>query len=179
MTHTIFEGLRHKDMTGIVKPEIHIDEFSSKMGDDDEIVVVSFYVRDGKAADDLVNWFEAGYEYVLDADRSPGEIKPNRYLVYIELKRRSNTVKKIAELLDELGTLTEHEPSDWRVVYKDYSEQFSVEGLESVIPLSPHEYRRHKEKALNEYRFIAGLPIKSHVSRDPEICALLRSAGGI
>jgi len=31
-------------------------------------------------------WFEKGYDFVVDADRSPGEIKPNRYLVYVELR---------------------------------------------------------------------------------------------
>ena len=54
------EGLRFKDLVGLVKPEIHVDEFASKMGDDDDIVVLSFYVRDQRAAVDLVNWFEKG-----------------------------------------------------------------------------------------------------------------------
>ena len=54
----LYEGLGYKDLEGMMKPTIHIDEFSSKMGDDDEIVVASFFVRDQQAAKDLVNWFE-------------------------------------------------------------------------------------------------------------------------
>jgi len=75
------EGLKHKDMIGLIKPTVHIDEFVSKMGNDDDIATVSFYTKNSKVADDLVEWFEKGYDFVLDADRSPGEIKPNRYLV--------------------------------------------------------------------------------------------------
>ena len=54
------EGLGYKDLAGMMKSTIYIDDFSSKMGDDDEIVVASFYVRDRQAAVDLINWFEKG-----------------------------------------------------------------------------------------------------------------------
>ena len=42
----------------MLKPTIHVDEFASKMGDDDDIIVVSFFVRSQQAAEDLMNWFE-------------------------------------------------------------------------------------------------------------------------
>ena len=102
------EGLGYKDLSGMMKSTMYIDDFSSKMGDDDEIVVASFYVRDRQAAVDLVNWFEKGYDFVLDADRSPGEIKPNRYLVYVEVKRRTSLPKQIEELVRDLASLTEY-----------------------------------------------------------------------
>ena len=65
------EGLGYKDLAGMLKNTVYIDDFSSKMGDDDEIVVASFYVRDHQAAMDLVNWFEKGYDFIMDADMSP------------------------------------------------------------------------------------------------------------
>ena len=74
----LFEGLQYKDLEGMMKSTIHVDEFSSKMGEDEDIIVLSFFVRDRQAAKDLVSWFEKGYDFVLDADMSPGEIKPNR-----------------------------------------------------------------------------------------------------
>ena len=102
----LFESLEFKDMEGLMKPTIHVDEFSSKMGDDDDIVVVSFFVRDAQAAKDLMSWFEKGYDFVLDADCSPGEIKPNRYLVYVEMRRRSTAGANVETLLNDLNTLT-------------------------------------------------------------------------
>jgi hypothetical protein len=57
-SNIIFETLEYKDMEGLLKPTIHIDEFTSKMGEDDDIIVVSFFIRDNKAAKDLMNWFE-------------------------------------------------------------------------------------------------------------------------
>ena len=95
----LLEGLQYKDLEGLLKPTIHVDEFSSKMGDDEDIIVLSFFVRSKAAARDLMGWFEKGYDFVLDADMSPGEIKPNRYLVYLEMRRRSSAAKNINELL--------------------------------------------------------------------------------
>ena len=86
----LFESLEYKDLDGLMKPTIHVDEFSSKMGDDDDIITLSFFLRDNQAAKDLMSWFEKGYDFVIDADKSPGEIKPNRYLVYVEMRRRSD-----------------------------------------------------------------------------------------
>jgi hypothetical protein len=44
-------------MEGQIKPTLHIDEVASKMGDDDDIIVASFFVRSPQAARDLMNWF--------------------------------------------------------------------------------------------------------------------------
>ena len=124
------EGLGYKDLCGLMKNTVYIDEFSSKMGDDDEIVVASFYVRDRQAAMDLVNWFEKGYDFVLDADMSPGEVKPNRYLVYIEMKRRSYTGDNLETLLSDFNTLTEYEGDNWTLGYKGEEYPFTIAPID-------------------------------------------------
>lgn len=177
MRHHLSEGMKYKDLVGMMKPTIHIDEFSSKMGDDDEIVVASFFVRDRQAAKDLVNWFEKGYDSVLDADMSPGEIKPNRYLVYLEMKRRSNTAEKLQEMLDDFQTLTEYEGSGWTMHYAGEDYPFSVETFNRLVPNSPAEYRKREEKDLNEMRHASGLPVKQIYKRERDIKSLQSAAG--
>ena len=171
------EGLNHKDMVGLIKPTVHIDEFVSKMGNDDDITTVSFYTKNSKVADDLVEWFEKGYDFVLDADRSPGEIKPNRYLVYVEVKRRSSLPKQIEELVDDLASLTEYEVSDWTVKYDDSEMDFDVDYLESRLLLSPREYRINKEADLNTMRESAGLkPNSVYDKKDKDIILIQQQA---
>ena len=171
------EGLNHKDMVGLIKPTVHIDEFVSKMGNDDDIATVSFYTKNSKVADDLVEWFEKGYDFVLDADRSPGEIKPNRYLVYVEVKRRSSLPKQIEELVDDLASLTEYEVSDWTVKYDDSEMDFDVDYLESRLLLSPREYRINKEADLNTMRESVGLKTVSvHDKTDKDLILLKQQA---
>jgi hypothetical protein len=173
------EGLEYKDMVGILKSTMHIDEFSSKMGDDDDIIVVSFYVRSKEAASDLTSWFEKGYDWVLDADVSPGEIKPGRFLVYIELRRRSSAGKNLALAVDDLASLTEHTPSDWVMVYKDKETPFSQEEFDRLVPLSPKQYRKEIDGDLNEMRAAAGIDVKQIYERDKDIRQLQAAAGQV
>ena len=173
------ESLSFKDLEGLMKPTIHVDEFSSKMGDDDDIIVISFFLRDQQAARDLMMWFEKGYDFVLDADRSPGEIKPNRYLVYVELRRRSTAGGHVEELLHDLNTLTEYELDDWEMHYKDQHVPFTRDTFESLVPMSPRAYRERYDQDLNEVRSAAGLPVMVTYDRQDPALQSIQSAAGI
>ena len=172
------EGLQFRDLEGMMKSTIHVDEFSSKMGDDEDIIVLSFFVRDRQAAKDLVSWFEKGYDFVLDADRSPGEIKPNRFLVYVEIRRRRAAARNTAELIDDLGTLTEFSPEDWTIHFDGRQEPFSEDAFAAMIPLTPDDYRKTAESDLNEWREAAGLPVK-RIHRTDRSLKDLQDAAGI
>jgi hypothetical protein len=174
------ESLSFKDLEGLLKPTIHVDEFSSKMGDDDDIIVISFFVRDAQAAKDLMNWFEKGYDFVLDADRSPGEIKPNRYLVYVELRRRSNAGANVEQMLNDLNTLTEWEGgSAWTMHYKGEEIPFSRDVFDQTVPLSPRAYRERYERDLNEMRIAAGMDVVSTYDKKDKSLQAIQSAAGI
>ena len=173
----LLEGLQYKDLEGIMKPTIHVDEFASKMGDDADIIVLSFFVRDKSAARDLMGWFEKGYDFVLDADMSPGEIKPNRYLVYLEMRRRRAAPQNVQELLEDLSTLTEFDPADWTMTYQGRETPWSEDEFASQVPLSPRDYTKNSEEDLNEMRVAAGLDTKKIHSVTPELRALQAAAG--
>jgi hypothetical protein len=176
----LFESLSFKDLDGLLKPTIHVDEFSSKMGDDDDIIVISFFVRDQQAAKDLMMWFEKGYDFVLDADRSPGEIRPGRYLVYVEIRRRSTAGGNVEQLLNDLNTLTEFESSDqWLMHYKGKETPFSRDTFDSTVPLTPKAYRDRYEKDLNEVRVAAGIPVVTSYDKRDRALQTIQSAAGI
>ena len=69
----IKESLDYMDMVGQMEPKVSVDEYAAKMGPDHEVVTLSFIVKSNLAADDLVFWFEKGYDFVLDASASEGE----------------------------------------------------------------------------------------------------------
>ena len=176
----LFESLGFRDLEGLLKPTIHVDEFSSKMGDDDDIIVISFFVRDQQAAKDLMMWFEKGYDFVLDADRSPGEIRPGRYLVYVEIRRRSTAGGNVEQLLDDLNTLTEFEDSSaWTMHYRDQEIPFTRDSFDATVPLTPRAYRERYEKDLNEVRVAAGLPVVSNYDKRDRALQTIQSAAGI
>jgi hypothetical protein len=170
-------ALNYKDMVGMMKPTIHVDEFASKMGDDEDIIVASFFVRSRQAAEDLVSWFEKGYDWVLDADRSPGEIRPGRYLVYIEMRRKNSVARDLAQALSDLTTLTEHKADGWTMHYQDENHPFTRETFEALVPMTPLQYRRRREEDLNEMRTAAGQPTRDIHERTAQVRTLQSAAG--
>ena len=90
MTKVIInEGLDYHDLEGIVMPVLSVDEYSAQMGKDSEIVTLAFTVNNKKAGEDLSDWFERGYDFVLDAQVSDGELSTGKYLVFVEMNRRT------------------------------------------------------------------------------------------
>lgn len=180
MTNKILtEGLDFEDMEGQLDPEITVDEYKAKMGKDSDIVTLAFIIKSQQAGKDLVDWFERGYDYVLDAKVSDGEIDTGKWLVFVEMNRRSSVPARIIELLSDLKTLTGYKLNDWTVKVEDEDYDADESVLKQVIICNPGEYREKKEndKELNEMREIAGLEIKSEETQDSYIKNLKAMAG--
>lgn len=153
------EGLSYHDLEGVIVPVLSVDEYSAKMGKDSDIITMSFTVKSEMAGKDLAEWFEKGYDWVLDADVSEGELVPGKWLVFVELNRRSTVPSHIVEILSDLKTLTNINLVDWVIKVDDQEYDPDPQVLKQVITISPHEYRIKKEALgeLNEMLDIAGL----------------------
>ena len=182
------EGLDYHDLEGQLKPVVSVDEYAAKMGKDADIVTLSFIVSSELAGNDLVEWFEKGYDWVLDASISDGEIAPGKYVVFVEMSRRSTVPSRIIELLHDLETLTDMRVSEWTVEVDDSEYPADVEVLSGVIEISPHEYREkhpdedsessEEDEGLNEMRHRAGIdPVKTYGEPDSELRAFIAKAG--
>ena len=96
----INEGLDYHDFEGQIQPYLSVDEYSAKMGEDSEIVTIAFTVSSEQAGLDLADWFERGYDFVLDAQVSEGETNDGKFLVFVEMDRRSK-IKPIFKDIDK------------------------------------------------------------------------------
>jgi len=173
------EGLDYLDMVGQIDPKISVDEYEAKNGKDSDIVTIAFTVNSEAAGNDLVDWFERGYDWIVDASLSEGEVSPGKSLVFVELNRRSTVPLKIVELLTDLKTLTDFDISDWSIKLDSKTYKPEVDILKQVIITSPHDYRmdEEKEKEINEMREVAGIPTKDIYKQDAEIRAFKAMAG--
>jgi hypothetical protein len=177
-THKLFEGLNQHDLARLVKPRINIDEFKSKMGEDADIAVLSFGVTGKGPADDLVDFFEKGYDWVLDSDSSPGEFVRNIHLVFVEIERTPELPEQISTIIKDLSHLTDLEPEEWRLYYGSDQNRSPVEleTLAQTIPLSPREYRQYRRE-LDQLKADAGLNIDTDPVRDQDLKELQSAAG--
>lgn len=174
MKTVINESLDYMDMEGQLKDTITVDEYAAKMGKDKDIVTVTFITNSKLAAEDLVSWFERGYDWVLDASVSDGEIKPGEWLVFVEMDRRSKVPERIITLLNDLETLTGLELKDWTVKVEGDEYKADETVLKNVIVLNPNKYEEEKENSttdddLNEMRIRAGIDVKSVYTEDEYI----------
>lgn len=179
----LFEGMEAGDLARLVHNELHIDEFKSKLGDDRDVVVISFKVDSKQPAGDLVAFVEKGYSWVIDADVSSGEMEDGSYIVFVELDRNKDTPDNIMDLMGDLMNLTTQNISDWRVRYfKSRKEKMlSKQALVELIPLSPEAYDRMYNKqavdSLDEMRTAAGIPVKTKAPKNEWTEALRNMAG--
>ena len=167
-------------MVDQIEPTISVDEYSAKMGKDSDIVTLAFTVNSEAAGNDLVDWFERGYDWVLDASLSEGELSPGKYLVFVEMKRRTKVPERIVELIEDLETLTDLKPTEWTVNIDEEDYDADEDVLKQLIPISPHEYREENEdeEELNEMRHRAGLDtVNLHGEPDSELKAFISMAG--
>lgn len=136
------EGLEHGDLARLVHTEIHIDEFKSKMGNDDEMVVLSFKVGGKEPAVDLVNFIEKGYDFIIDADTSAGEMEDGDYIVFVEMERSPKIPHEIMEILNDMVGLTDNPIEQYRFRYHKSSQDHDCteDNFKAVVPLTPKDY---------------------------------------
>lgn len=167
-------------MVDQIEPTVSVDEYAAKVGKDEDIVTLAFTVKSEAAGNDLVDWFERGYDWIIDASISEGELSPGKYLVFVEMKRRTKVPERIVELITDLKTLTDLSINEWTVIVDEEDYEADPEVLKQVITISPHEYREENEdeEELNEMRHRAGLDtVNIHGEPDSELKAFISMAG--
>ena len=133
-------GLRNGDLRDLVYDIFEIDSYKSKMGSDEEIITLSFSVKDKAVAEDVMNFIEKGYGFVLDADSTPGEQSDGTYKVFVEIERDKKAPEQILELADGVQKLADLDKLKFRY-YKNWrSVDLSQEALEEMIPVDSDNY---------------------------------------
>jgi len=143
---SLMESLHAKDLRNMVKKVFEIDSFKSKIGNDEDICVLSFTVEQEDPAKDLENFFEMGYSFVLDADVSPGETDDGTYRVYVELERTRHVVEQILELVEGIEKLTGIDDMRFRFFKSFKSHDATLENLEAVVPKDKTSYNSATER---------------------------------
>jgi hypothetical protein len=186
MNQIINEGMDYHDMKGQINPVVSIDEYSAKMGDDSDIVTITFITNSKLSAEDLVSWLELGYDFILDASVSEGELSQGKWLVFVEMKRRSNVPDKLMEILSDLETLTDKPIDKYKIKINDKLFDADKNLIKNNMILTPADYNlnnkeeKEADEELNDFREIAGLPSKKIYNKDTldeEIRKYISNAG--
>lgn len=145
--------LQHNDLKDLVYNIFEIDSYKSKMGSDEEIVTLSFSVKTAESANDLSNFIEKGYSFVLDADATVGEQSDGTYKVFVELERGRDSISNIMEIANGVENLAALDGLKFRY-YKNWrSTPLTEKSLEEVVPLDEENYGiKVNESNLENYK---------------------------
>lgn len=146
------ESLLAGDLRYLVKDIFEVDSYASKMGEDQDVVVLSFTVESLEPAKDLVKFIEQGYDFVLDADSTPGEMSDGRYKVFVEIERNRRISEQIMEILDGVGKLANIDNFKFRYYKSFESVPVDASTLQETIPGTKDDYTmRIKEGRMNNF----------------------------
>jgi hypothetical protein len=138
--NTLTEGLRGGDLTNFVSDLFTIDHYKSKMGEDQDIVVLGFRVKEKHPAIDLMEFIERGYKFILDSDMSAGEENDGKYQVFVEIERTPRLPSQLKDLLDGISQLCNC--YEWKFRYQKSKNivEFSGQTILEHVPLTPVAY---------------------------------------
>ncbi len=182
MLTNVNEGLEQNDLARLVIPELHIDEYKSKMGKDEDIIVLSFKISGREPAEDLVNFIEKGYNWVLDADVSAGELDDGDFLVFVECDREPAAAKNIINMMKDIMNLTSQVTGEWSIQVRSKPEKLdlSADTIRNTVPLTTSSYQmQYGKKGLDEMRTAAGVavttkaPINDHTQTIRSLAGIL------
>lgn len=181
MFNTINEGAEIGDLKRLVHPELHVDEFKSKLGRDEDVAVLSFKITDREPALDLVNFIEKGYDWVIDADLSSGEMDDGDYIVFVEANREPAIAENVMTMMADIMNLTEQDLSEWTLrYYKDPKKyDMSIESLRSTIPGTADAYKKKfGNEEIDSLKAAAGVEVTTKAPKN-DYTESLRVAAGI
>ena len=146
-------GLQANDLRSLVYDIFEIDSYKSKMGEDKDIVVLSFSTKSQEPANDLMNFLEKGYPFVLDADVTSGEQPDGTYKVFVEIQRGRDIPDQITEIVDGVKKLADLDELKFRY-YKSFN-SLTADGqnIAETVPLDVDGYDiRVNENNMENYK---------------------------
>lgn len=168
--YKLVEGLKSKELQDLIDPKFTIDQFKSKMGKDEDIIVVAFRLKEKFPAIDLMEFIEKGYIFVLDADMSTGEEKDGYYRVFVEFERDQKFPEELEKLMRGINQLCEY--SEWKFRFYKDSEwmEFNKENIIKNIPLTGQEYHaKIKSNTISEIQEVLNVGTTKVIDLDNQL----------
>ena len=133
-------SIQNNDLIDLIQSTFSVDQYKSKIGDDKNVVVLAFEVKDADPAKDLSQFIETGHD-CIDVDVSPGPDKDGNYKVFVELQRNSKLFDSIDNILKDITRVDESANSFMFNAYKsDMPSNWNRQNFESSVYSSSYDY---------------------------------------
>jgi hypothetical protein len=127
----INEGLRPNDLQYLVSNYISVDQYTSKLDDDN--ITIAFFCNEREVAEDLQDFIEKTfYIEIRDIEIADSLTEDNKYILFVELERNINFPKILMNIIGTVNNVTNNE--NW--VFKAF-------GMKEKMPLTLDNLKDH------------------------------------
>lgn len=134
----LVEGLREGDLKWLVSNYVSVDQYTSKLDDDN--ITVAFFINERDAAIDLRNFIEkVFYIEIRDIEVSDTMTNDNKYILFVEFERNINFPKILLDMIEAVNHVTGN--TEWK---------FKTFGMDDKADLTVDNIRKHVR--LTKYR---------------------------
>lgn len=118
----IFEGLRERDLQYLISNYISVDEYTSKIDEDN--ITVAFYGNDKDGINELKDFIEKVYFIeIRDIEVADTMTKDGKYILFVEFERNLSFPEILMDIIDTINNVTNNK--DWK--FKTFGNKNDIE----------------------------------------------------
>ena len=131
---TLTEGVRQGDLEYMVSQFISIDQYSTKINNDN--IVVSFFVKEQDAATDMGDFLSKNFfDIINDIEVSDSPTCNGDYQVFLEMERNKYFPEKLCKITKILELLTGEQDWCFKTFKTEHSLPLTKENLKLAVDL--------------------------------------------
>lgn len=131
----INEGLRPNDLQYLVSNYISVDQYTSKLDNDN--ITVAFFCNELEVANDLKDFIEKNfYIEIKDIEIADSLTEDNKYILFVELERNINFPKILLNIIDSINNVTANKDWSFKTFNMNDKAELSLENINQYVRLS-------------------------------------------
>lgn len=145
----IIEGLRQNDLKYLVSNYISIDQYTSKLDDDN--ITVAFFCNEKEVAEDLRDFIEKVYYIeIRDIEISDSLTDDNKFILFVEFERNINFPKILMDMIDSVNKVSGNKEWKFKTFGMTDKEDLNSETLKANVRLSKYRNSVNEEETLKD-----------------------------
>lgn len=129
------EDLREKDLANLIFSYVSVDEYTSKIDEDN--ITVAFFVNELDAAEELEDFIEKFYYIeIRDIEISDFLTDDNKYIIFVELERNDSFPKIFLDMIDTINYVADNKDWNFSTYQMNKPVELSLANIRKYVRLS-------------------------------------------
>lgn len=129
------ENLREKDLANLISSYVSVDEYTSKIDEDN--ITVAFFVNELDAAEELEDFIEKFYYIeIRDIEISDSLTDDNKYIIFVELERNDSFPKIFLDMIDTINYVADNKDWNFSTYQMNKPVELSLANIRKYVRLS-------------------------------------------